>query len=78
MAEEEIASRLERIIKTLDEGATALFGLWSLVPYAIYLLVVFWLSVRMSLAGTLIWATLAWIVCAAAILLLWSRVYPTG
>ena len=58
--------------------ATALFGLWSLVPYGIYLLLVYWLSVRLSLSGTLIWATIAWVASAAAILLIWSRVYPSA
>jgi membrane protein GlpM len=61
-----------------DLRTTALFGLWSLVPYAVYLLAVYWLSVRLSLANTLISATLAWLVCAAAILMVWSRVYPAS
>ena len=61
-----------------DLRATALFGLWSLLPYAVYLLLVYWLSVRLSLASTLIWATIAWVVSAAAILLIWSRVYPSA
>ena len=29
-----------------DLRATALFGLWSLLPYAVYLILVYWLSVR--------------------------------
>jgi membrane protein GlpM len=61
-----------------DLRVTALFGLWSLVPYAIYLLVVYWLSVRTGLAGTLIWATVAWTLSAAALLVAWSRVYPSA
>ena len=60
-----------------DLRTTALFGLWSLLPYAVYLLVVYWLSVRLALAGTLAWATLAWALCAAAILVVWSRAYPS-
>lgn len=63
---------------TLDLRTTALFGLWSLLPYAAYLFVVFWLSVRVTLASTLIWATLAWVACAMAILLAWSRAYPSA
>jgi uncharacterized membrane protein (GlpM family) len=39
--------------------ATTLFGLCSLVPYAVYLLVVFWLSLRLTLTATLASATLA-------------------
>jgi hypothetical protein len=42
------------------------------------LLVVYWLSVRLSLAATLGCATLAWIASAAVILVMWSRVYPSG
>ena len=61
-----------------DLRATALFGLWSLLPYATYLLTVYWLSVRASLAVTLGAATLAWTVAAGALLLGWSRAYPTA
>ena len=52
---------------------TALFGLWSLLPYAVYLAVVYWLSARLALWPTLLWATLAWIVAAGCLLLGWSR-----
>ena len=58
-----------------DLRTTALFGLWSLIPYAIYLLVVYWLSTRFSLTGTLLVATGAWIVAAAVLLLGWSHFY---
>lgn len=57
---------------------TALFGLCSLLPYALYLLTVFWLSVRMTLTATLASATVAWTVAAGALLLLWSRFVPAG
>ncbi|HJV50632.1 MAG TPA: GlpM family protein [Noviherbaspirillum sp.] len=57
---------------------TALFGLCALLPYAIYLLTVFWLSVRVSLAATLASATVAWTVAAGALLLLWNRFVPAG
>lgn len=60
-----------------DLRTTALFGLCSLVPYGVYLLTVYWLSVRLPLVHTLVLATLAWAVAAAALLLLWTR-YPTG
>ncbi|MFS2034209.1 GlpM family protein [Polaromonas sp. CT11-55] len=61
-----------------DLRATALFGLWSLIPYATYLLAVYWLSIRASLTVTLATATLAWAVAAGALLLGWSRAYPTS
>jgi membrane protein GlpM len=55
---------------------TALFGLCSLVPYAVYLLTVFWFSLRLTLTATLASATLAWTVAAGALLLLWNRFSP--
>ena len=58
-----------------DLRTTALFGLWSLIPYAVYLLAVYWLSTRLALAPTLISATLAWVVAAALLLFVWMRVY---
>jgi len=61
---------------TNDLRATALFGLWSLIPYAVYLLAVYWLSVRLSLTLTLVSATLAWLAAAAVLLLLWARLNP--
>lgn len=56
-----------------DLRTTAVFGLWSLLPYAIYLGTVVWLSTRQALAATLACATLAWIVAAALLLAAWSR-----
>ncbi len=60
-----------------DLRVTALFGLWSLVPYAVYLLAVYWLSPRFPLAPTLIAATLGWTIVAFVLLVVWSKVYPT-
>ena len=61
-----------------DLRATALFGLWSLFPYAIYLFAVYWLSIRLSLVATLFWATFAWLLSAVVLLMVWSRVYPSS
>ena len=61
-----------------DLRITALFGLWSLIPYAVYLLVVYWLGIRLPLVATLFWATLSWAAVATAILLLWTRTFPSG
>jgi len=58
-----------------DLRTTALFGLWSLIPYAIYLFVVFWLSTRFALTSTLLMATGAWVIAAAVLLLGWSHFY---
>lgn len=56
-----------------DLRTTALFGLASLVPYAVYLGVVYWLAVRMSLPATLALATLAWCVAAGVLLVAWTK-----
>ncbi len=56
-----------------DLRATVLFGFWSLIPYLVYLMAVYWLSVRLPLAATLVLATLAWVVCAGILLLVWTR-----
>ncbi len=60
-----------------DLRKTALFGLWSLVPYAGYLLAVYFGSVRWPLPVTLGVATLAWVLMAAGMIVLWGRVYPS-
>lgn len=59
-----------------DLQQTALFGLWSLAPYAAYLLVVWWGSVRWPLALTLVAATLVWVLLALAMLWLWMLAHP--
>ena len=56
-----------------DLRTTALFGLLALGPYAVYLGVVYWLSVKASLSVTLLAATVAWFVAAGVLLVLWSR-----
>lgn len=58
-----------------DRGAdalrkTALFGLGSLLPYAVYLLAVYALATRLSLPMTLLAATACWALAAG--LLLWG------
>ena len=60
-----------------DLRTTALFGLWSLLPYAVYLLLVYWLSVRLNLWPTLLLATLGWGLAAAVLLLVWGRVFSS-
>ena len=61
-----------------DLRTTALFGLWSLVPYSVYLLSVYWLSVRLALGVTLVLSTVAWAVAAGLLLGVWFKVYPPG
>jgi len=56
--------------------ATAAFGLWSLVPYAVYLGAVWALCTRLSLVPTLAVATIAWGASAALVVMIWLRVNP--
>ena len=51
---------------------TALFGLWSLIPYAIYLAAVYVLATRMSMWSGLGVATLSWVVAAAGLIYAWQ------
>ncbi|EPF6151955.1 GlpM family protein [Acinetobacter baumannii] len=51
---------------------TALFGLWSLIPYAIYLVAVYVLATRMSIWSCLGVATLCWVVAAAGLIYGWQ------
>jgi len=51
---------------------TALFGLWSLIPYAIYLVAVYVLATRMSMWSCLGVATLSWVVAAAGLIYAWQ------
>lgn len=55
---------------------TALFGMWSLAPYAAYLFSVYWLSTRTSLVLTLCGASLVWFAVTALMLMVWFRRYP--
>lgn len=55
-----------------DLRATALFGIFSLIPYAIYLLAVYWLSIKTTLTITLVTATLMWLIAAIILLLIWQ------
>ncbi|MGB9040577.1 MAG: GlpM family protein [Acinetobacter calcoaceticus] len=51
---------------------TALFGLWSLIPYAIYLVAVYVLATRLSMWSCLGLATLCWVVTAAGLIYGWQ------
>ncbi|MDK4792249.1 GlpM family protein [Acinetobacter nosocomialis] len=51
---------------------TALFGLWSLIPYAIYLVAVYMLATRVSMWSCLGLATLCWMVAAAGLIYGWQ------
>lgn len=56
-----------------DLRQTVLFGLFSLIPYALYLGAVFLLCTRLTLGWTLAAATGVWLLAAAVLLMLWQR-----
>lgn len=60
-----------------DLRTTALFGLCSLVPYAVYLVGVYVLSARYALWPTLAGATAGWVLAAAVLLVAWTRLHPS-
>ena len=54
---------------------TALFGMWSLIPYFIYLLMVYLLATRMSVLSCLSVATLCWVIAAAGLVYGWNHYF---
>ncbi|WP_066566596.1 GlpM family protein [Snodgrassella sp. CFCC 13594] len=54
---------------------TALFGLWSMIPYAVYLLLVYVLAERWPLWLVLGMATVAWVVAAMVLILGWRNLH---
>lgn len=59
-----------------DLRTTALFGLFSFIPYAAYLFAVYYFSYRFSLGWTLSLATLVWLAFALMLILGWVRLSP--
>ncbi|BBG59137.1 GlpM protein [Providencia rustigianii DSM 4541] len=52
---------------------TALFGLWSLIPYAMYLLTVYLFATRWSPWVCLSVATLIWVITAICLVYIWTQ-----
>jgi len=70
-------SLIAHVIVFQQKGAealqkTALFGLWSLIPYAIYLVAVYMLATRVSMWSCLGLATLCWVIAAAGLIYGWQ------
>ena len=68
---------IAHVIVVQEKGAealkqTALFGLWSLIPYFIYLLTVYFLATKLSMWSCFGVATLCWIVAAAGLIYGWQ------
>ncbi|MCO7516643.1 GlpM family protein [Pseudomonas guariconensis] len=56
-----------------DLKTTILFGMWSIIPYFVYLAALYLLVDRMRLETSLALATLAWLVAATVLVTLWMR-----
>ncbi len=68
---------IAHVIVVQEKGAealkqTALLGLWSLIPYFIYLLAVYLLATKLSMWSCLGIATFCWIVAAAGLIYGWQ------
>lgn len=55
-----------------DLRQTAVFRLYSLLPYASYLIAVYYFSFRFALIQTLTLATLVWLLAAVVLMLVWT------
>ncbi|WP_411562661.1 GlpM family protein [Pseudomonas shirazensis] len=58
-----------------DLKTTILFGMWSIIPYFIYLLSLYVLVERMRLEASLALATLAWLMAATVLVTVWVRLH---
>ncbi|PZW83704.1 membrane protein GlpM [Pseudomonas sp. 2848] len=58
-----------------DLKTTILFGMWSIIPYFVYLATLYLLVERMRLETSLPLATVAWLVAATVLVTLWVRMH---
>ncbi|WP_353140859.1 GlpM family protein [Acinetobacter pragensis] len=70
---------IAHVIVAQEKGAealrqTALFGIWSLIPYFIYLLLVYVLAERLPLWSCLGAAGLGWVAAAAVLIYAWQHI----
>ncbi|OFS71497.1 hypothetical protein HMPREF3173_17650 [Pseudomonas sp. HMSC08G10] len=56
-----------------DLKATILFGMWSIIPYFVYLATLYVLVDRLRLEASLALATVAWLAAATVLVTLWVR-----
>jgi membrane protein GlpM len=53
---------------------TILFGMFSLIPYFVYLLTLYFLIDRLKLVPSLLGATFFWVASATILIVIWNRV----
>jgi membrane protein GlpM len=58
---------------TADLKETILFGMFSLIPYFVYLVTLYFLVDRFRLVASLLGATFGWIVAATILIVVWGR-----
>lgn len=68
---------IAHVIVVQEQGSealrkTALFGLWSLIPYAMYLLTVYLFATKLPVWTCLSIATVVWIIAAAILIYIWQ------
>nr|WP_269807525.1 GlpM family protein [Pseudomonas sp. NMI795_08] len=58
-----------------DLKTTILFGMWSIIPYFVYLATLYVLVDRMRLEASLALATVAWLMAATVLVSVWVRLH---
>ncbi|MGV8918650.1 MAG: GlpM family protein [Pseudomonas sp.] len=58
-----------------DLKTTILFGMWSIIPYFVYLATLYVLVDRLRLEASLALAAVAWMIAATVLVTVWLRVH---
>ena len=58
-----------------DLKTTILFGMWSIIPYFVYLATLYVMVDRMRLEASLAVATVAWLIAATILVSIWMRLH---
>ncbi len=62
--------------RSLDDlKTTIVFGMWSILPYFVYLAALYVLVDRLRLEAALIGAAFAWLIAAAVLVTVWVRLH---
>ena len=62
--------------RSLDDlKTTIVFGMWSIIPYFIYLATLYVMVDRMRLEASLAVAAVAWLIAATALVSVWVRLH---
>ncbi|TFY93277.1 GlpM family protein [Pseudomonas nabeulensis] len=58
-----------------DLKTTIVFGMWSVIPYFVYLVALYVMVDRMRLEASLAVATVAWLIAATILVSIWMRLH---